>query len=226
MITPEQLRMARAKLNYSQGYVAEKLGIAHTTLSKIEKGESDSPLSRINDIREFYENEGLEFIEDNGVREAKAYVRRYNGTEGFRAFSDDVYQTVSKTGGELCLYNAIPQNWIKFLGKEWYATHNKRMTDLGHKIRVKITACEGETGFISTDFAEYRWFPKELFNKRAFYAYGDKLGFLNFEEEDVQILVLQQEEFTKGFRVLFNIAWDHVAILPPSKDNNINNGET
>jgi hypothetical protein len=88
------------------------------------------------------------------------------------------------------------------------------MSDLGSKINVKITSRQGELKFISKDFAEYRWFPEDLFSKRCLYAYGDNIAFVSFEENDVSVIVLKQRDFAHAFRVLFNIAWDKVAIAP------------
>ena len=60
-----------------------------------------------------------------------------------------------------------------------------------------------------------------MFSEKAFYAYGDKLGFLNFSDKKVETLVLNQKEFAQGFRSLFNLAWDRVAIKPSSKEEKV-----
>ena len=64
MITPTQMRAARAMLDVSQGHVAEYLGIAANTLSKIESGQSDVSMSRMSEIQRFYEREGIEFVQE------------------------------------------------------------------------------------------------------------------------------------------------------------------
>lgn len=220
MITPEQLRMARARLNFSQTYVAEKIGIAHTTLSKIEKGEGDTPTSRLRDLRNYYEAEGLEFTDDNGVRDMQITVQKYRGAEGFRAFMDDVYQTAVDTGGGICLFNAKPSNWHKWLGHDWWQMHSDRMAALGDKIHMRITAKEGENLLISSSFAEYRWFPSAYFSEQSFYVYGEKIAFLNFSDEDVSIVVINQKEFTKSLKDLFDIGWEYVAITPGNEVEN------
>jgi hypothetical protein len=130
---------------------------------------------------------------------------------------DDIYETAKRDGGLFCLHNAKPDNWYKWLGEEWFQMHSERMRTLGNKIDYRITAKEGTTNFISSAFAEYRWFPAELFNEQSFYAYGNKLAFVNFDEDDVRVSVLENRAFADGFRVLFNIAWDKVAMIPPKK---------
>ena len=91
------------------------------------------------------------------------------------------------------------------------------MSDLGDKIKVKITAKKGNTNFISSAFADYRWVPEEMFNAKSFYSYGDRIAFMNFNADDLdrsRILVLKHENFANGFKILFNIAWENVAVIP------------
>lgn len=217
MITPTQMRAARAMLDISQGVVAEHLGIAANTLSKIESGQSDVSVSRNGEIQKFYEREGIAFTENDGVKWSKEEILIYDGPHQFVEFIDDIYETAKTVGGEFCLFNAKPENWILLMGEEKYNSHAKRMEALGDKVKVKITTKEGNQNFISKAFAEYRWVPEEMFNSKSFYAYGNKIAFMNFDREDIEksrVLVLKHEEFSNGFRTLFNIAWENVAQLP------------
>lgn len=214
MISSLQALLARTMLGFSQKYVGSKLGMAHTTVSRIEKGEGDTPVSRLVKLQRFYENEGVEFLEGNGVKERRSYLQHYHGVEEFRAFMDDVYETAKEFGGDICLFNSKPSIWLKLLGEDWYAMHSKRMKTLGSKIRVRITVEEGEQLFI-LNFAEHRWFTKDFWKGKVIYAYGPKLGFLDFSENSVHIMVLNQSDFAESFKVLFDIAWQHIAIEPP-----------
>ena len=193
MITPTQMRAARAMLDISQGAVAEHLGIAANTLSKIESGQSDVSVSRNADIQKFYEREGIAFTENDGVKWSREEITIYQGQDDFLDFIDDIYETAKQTGGEFCLFNAKPENWILLMGEEKYKSHSDRMKILESDLKVKITCKKGETNFISNKFAEYRWVPEEMFNAKSFYAYGDKIAFLNFD--NYSIPTFQWEEF-------------------------------
>lgn len=215
-ITTAQIRGARGILNWSQQDLAQRTGISATSIGSIENGQTTPRASTLETIKNTLERNGIEFLGLDGVRVQNEFIKTYSGTTGFRDFMDHVYETAKAYGGEIVLFNANPANWYKWLGEEWFNAHSKRMHDLGNKINVKITAKAGETLFISKEFAEYRWFPTDLFNDRALYAYGDNLAFVNFEENDVSIVVLKQADFAKAFSVLFNIAWNSVAISPVS----------
>ena len=212
MVTVEQIRAARALLGWSQGELAERAGLSQTGIARIECAAHLPTMTTLEKIMAAFDVVGIEFLGTDGLRRRRGAVRVLEGREGFKTFMDDVYETVSAVGGQICLFNARPDNWIKWLGEDWYKSHAERMRAIRDRFDFKVTAREGDARFIGEGFAEYRWFPKELFNDRSFYAYGDKLAFLDFQENDVRIMVLQQPEFAEGFRVLFNIAWERVAM--------------
>lgn len=67
MITPQQIRGARAMLDLSQVKVAQQCGISKTALTNIERGISDPKASTLAAIQRALEAAGVEFIE-RGVR--------------------------------------------------------------------------------------------------------------------------------------------------------------
>lgn len=215
MPTIEQIRAARALLDWSQSDLADHSGLSQTGIARIENGTNQPNSRTLEKITAAFEKANIEFLGTSGLRKKSGEIRVLKGAQGFRDFMDDVYETAKNAGGQICLHNAKPQNWYKWLGEEWYAMHSERMKALGSKIDVRITAEEGNHLFIANSFAEYRWFPNELFNDKSFYSYGSKLAFITFGDEDVIVRVFDDTDFAEGFRILFNIAWDRVAILPP-----------
>ena len=215
MPTIEQIRAARALLGWNQHDLAEKAGLSQTGIARIENGTNQPNSKTLEKIGNAFDNADIEFLGDTGLRKRTGEIKMYRGSDGFKEFMNDVYEVAKVTGGEFCLHNAKPDNWYKWLGEDWFNMHSERMSKLGDKISFKITAEEGNTRLISSAFAEYRWFPSELFDDQCIYSYGDRLAFVNFREEDILIRLLQDKSFAEGFRVLFNIAWDRVAIKIP-----------
>lgn len=219
MISALQALLARTMLQMSQKDVAEALGWAHQTLSKIEKGDSNPPVSRVRELQSYYENAGVEFTDGDGVRRKQIYVKNLWGHEGFSEFLDDVYNTCINNGTvespvPVYLSNVLHQNWIRWMGAEKWKNHTKRMTENKHLMDVRIIVRENDHNFPAQAYSQYKWFPETLFNDKSFYSYGDKLAFLNFKQDDVQVIILEQRDFAEGFRTLFQIAWDHVAQAP------------
>lgn len=215
MPTLEQIRAARALLGWSQSDLAERAGLSQTGIARIENGTNHPNSQTLTKIESAFEDNDIEFLGANGLRKKTDEVKTLRGTDGFKEFMYDVYNTAKIHGGTICLHNARPSNWYKWLGEDWFKMHSERMHSLGDKIDFRITAEEGSTEFISSAFAEYRWFPTELFNQQSIYAYENKLAFLTFKEDDVTIRILDNKEFADGFKILFNIAWDTIAIKIP-----------
>lgn len=215
MPTIEQIRAARALLGWNQHDLANKAGLSQTGIARIENGTNQPNSKTIEKISKAFDDADIEFLGDAGLRKKSGEIKIFEGVDGFRQFMNDIYNTAREQGGEFCLHNAKPDNWYKWLGEDWFNMHSKRMSDLGDRVNFKITAEEGNTNLISSEFAEYRWFPKEHFDDQCIYAYGDRLAFVNFKEKDILVRMLQDKSFSEGFRVLFNIAWDSVAIKIP-----------
>lgn len=215
MPTLEQIRAARALLGWSQSDLAERAGLSQTGIARIENGTNHPNSQTLNKIEKAFLENDIEFLGANGLRKKTDEIKTLRGTDGFKEFMHDIYNSAKTNGGTICLHNARPSNWYKWLGQEWFNMHSERMHALGNKIDFRITAEEGSTQLISSAFAEYRWFPKELFNQQSIYAYENKLAFLTFKEDDVVIRILDNKEFSDGFRILFDIAWDTVAIKIP-----------
>jgi len=217
MPTIAQIRAARALLDWSQSDLADHAGMSQTGVARIENGTNKPNSSTLDKIRIAFDRGDIEFIGETGVKKRTGEIKTYKGQEGFRAFMDDVYETAAKYGGEICIYNVNARNWLKWLGEDKWKEHNQRMQSIKQNITDKIIIKENDWFFLANDFAEYRWLPEDLFNERCFYTYGKKLAFVNFEDDDVTVLVLENEEFSNGFRVLFNVAWDNITIIPPKK---------
>lgn len=214
MPTIEQIRAARALLGWSQGDLAERSGLSQTGIARIENGTNQPNSRTLQKINTAFESAEIEFLGESGLRRKTGEIKTLKGMEGFRAFMDDVYETLNIGGGSVCVYNVNEKNWIKWMGEEEYKEHALKMRNIKDEIRFKILVRENDWFFIANEFAEYKWFPENLFKEQSFYAYGHKLALIDFKDDSVEILILNQKDFTEGFRILFNIAWDHVARLP------------
>jgi predicted transcriptional regulator len=79
MITPSQIRGARAMLNLTQAELAARAGISTTGLNNIERGVSDPKASTLSAIQRELEEAGVEFTNGNepGVKlKSKGRKRR------------------------------------------------------------------------------------------------------------------------------------------------------
>ncbi len=214
-ISPNQLRSARAHLNLGLKDVSAETGIGTGTISDLEQDKTANPRTGTLDaLKSFYELQGVEFTSDGGIRPDVARFKHLKGVDGFRALMDDVYEQAKDNGGKIRLWNARPAYFIKWLGQDWYGEHTKRMQSILHNISFNVTCEEGDTNFIGGKHSEYRWVPKKIFNDQAIYCYGDRIAFLNFGNDKVDIFILHSKEFNDSFCLLFDFVWDEITIIP------------
>jgi transcriptional regulator with XRE-family HTH domain len=76
MITPIQLKMARAALGLSQAQVASAAGISTTAYNSVEQGLSDPKISTLRAIQAALEDRGAVFS-DGGVRVGPPLAERF-----------------------------------------------------------------------------------------------------------------------------------------------------
>ena len=62
MITPRQIRTARALLGWSQQQLADKAIVSLNAVTRLEKGKVDSRVSTINAIEKTLTKAGVEFL--------------------------------------------------------------------------------------------------------------------------------------------------------------------
>ncbi len=210
MITIEQIKAARALLGWSQSKLADHASLSQTGIARIENGTNQPNTKTLEKIQTAFDDNGIEFIE-NGVKKRTDEIRTLKGRAGFLKFLNEMYETIVKDGGLICLYNAKPDNWYKWLGEDVYKTHAQRMYEINNNYKFRIITEEGEKNLISSNFAEYKVVPKEIFNEQSIYAFGNTLAFINFDNDDIRIHILKNADFAKGFQDLFNITWNQVA---------------
>jgi transcriptional regulator with XRE-family HTH domain len=76
MLTPEQLRAARALVGWSREKLAEEADVSAETVKRFEFRGSDPKLSTLNKWRRALEQAGVEFIDDG--------AHSYDGGPGVR----------------------------------------------------------------------------------------------------------------------------------------------
>jgi DNA-binding XRE family transcriptional regulator len=67
MLTPEQIRAARAMLNWSQAQLSAACGVALQSIKNIETGKTDPRLSTATAIRTALESAGVQFLANGDV---------------------------------------------------------------------------------------------------------------------------------------------------------------
>ncbi len=216
VISPSQCQCARVLLKWDQGDLAARTGLHVQTICLFETEQSTPTKRTLEKITIALENAGIEFLDGDGVRKKRGIIKTLIGQIGARQFFDDLYFEAQEYNSEICLFNGKPSKLPYWLGDEWYSDHKKRMLNLERKFQYKIIVKQGELNLPAQNYAQYRYFPEHLFNDRTIYILKNSIVFRDPNEEELCLVQVNQAELAKSVRVLFNIAWENLAIVPPS----------
>ena len=207
LITSDQIRAARALKNWSQGELARRAGLAVPTIANIELGKQKPSAETIKAIVQAFENGGIEFTSEEGVKKKTSNIQTYRGKAGFAEFFEDIDGTAeSLPGGYFCISNMDERDFIKWEGQDIQDKHTERI--LNSNIRYKIIIREGDTYMPASPYAEYRWARKDQFYSVPLYIYGDKVGIIGFEDDDVHVFVIQHAYIADLCRRQFEEMWN------------------
>ena len=215
MITGRQIRAARALLDISQDELANAAGLTKQGISKIEDGSVQPRGGTIADIIRVFNERGIDFTENQGVRLKPTGVDIYDGAEAFDDFYDFLYDHLKQNGGEVCLsiYDEdLPAKHRK--NPELHRSRMKKLIDRGD-VTFKILATKSD--FIAHGYVQFKWLPQQQPTPTGFYAFGDCLALLSFvNPRSPYIVLIKSGPIAEAYRQGFGIAWDN-AQNPPQE---------
>lgn len=219
-MTPDQLRMARAKLDLDQSEVADAVGLNVKTLRNYEKGEGSPSAVNFDKLKTFYQYKGVEFTDFNGVREQPSGIIKYQGAAQFREFYDDIYAVARKGSADRPVQIGI-FNGVSELVGQWLGDHLgvqvERMQKIKERFDFRVIVEEGDNAYMGASYCDYKWMPGEFFNDSTYYVYGDKFALLNFDNNDVFVDVYNQSGLAANQLLSFDLCWNHVAKETPDR---------
>lgn len=212
MITADQIRAARALLNWSQTELSVRSGLTTPTIANIELGKQTPSSTTLQRIYDAFDVAGVEFLDGEGVKKRTGHIQTYRGRDGFQKFYQDIDSTALSTGsGEFLVCNVDERDFLKWLNDEslyrHYATINRT------SIAYRILIAEGDDYMPGKNFtAEYRWTPNDQFYSVPFYVYGKKVAYIGFEENDVTVFVVENDVLSQLCRRQFDEMWERSII--------------
>jgi len=220
MITARQIRAARGLLGWDAVELARKTGLTKETISRIEIEQVRPQERTVLKILRVFNEAGVEFTPNTGVQLKPQNVEVLEGTTGFACFYDYVYEHLSQHGGTVCVSGVNEKLFIKYHG-EFAAGHIERMAELVKQrddLMMRILVEEGDTNFVSSSYAQYRWLPKAYFSPSSFYVFGDNLALITFAHEPSPLVIfIKSASLADAYRHAFDLAWTQ-SIEPPPKE--------
>lgn len=216
MISPIQIKAARAILDWNQDRLSEVAGVAKRTIVSIEQGNVAARIDTLNAIQDALELHGIEFLSGNGVRPRDDMVVIYEGEGAEERLLNDIYETMllEGKGSEILIYGLDEASEED--NPQGYALAQAQLERLKRAgIKERIISREGNMNF-SAPWHYYRWVPADMDFITPLFIYGSKIA-LNNENAPYKSIVIESELFSNTCRHLFNFAWERASI-PPSPE--------
>lgn len=208
MIAREQIKAARALLDWSQKDLAEHAGISEPTIKLIETGKIHSKPDTLSQIQLTLENAGLEFLPQKGVRfrdDLLTMIEKENEDDNiYLRLLDDMFYTMKGSHGEILhsfVDNSLsPQNVIE-----------KEKLLRANGITFRHLVKHGDTHLIYP-LDEYRYLPKGAYLNNPVAVYGDKVAFnviSTTQKDESSIIIIKNKQISEIKRREFDILWDY-----------------
>ncbi len=214
MITPEQIRAARALLGWSQQNLAQQCQISTTSINNIERGEVQPRTSTLETIKTQFLAQGIIFSGSYGVDIQKNVfnVQVWEGHESIARYLDDVVNTVKGTNEIPLHFNFDDRLWVKQGHTDAYHTFFENMIRYG--IRERVLVCEGNTvRYAPYKTSEYRWFSQELSGQIGYSLYGNKYAIFVLGKAN-RVIIIESPMIVEVYKQQFQSMWN-IAQTPP-----------
>lgn len=202
MISKEQIKAARAMLDWSQKVLAERCGdVSEPTIKLIESGKVNSTDATLTAIRRTLEAEGIEFTTQNGIRMRDDLLTVLEARDAqdnvYVRLLDDIYHTVNGRYGEV-LFSFVDQS----LSPQEVVDRQLLIRRAGTGMRFLVR--NGDT-FLRYPLDEYRYLPKGSYLNNSTVIYGDKVAYVINRLD--KIIIIRDPDVTEIKRMEFNLIW-------------------
>ena len=203
MINHEQIRAARAILDWSTADLAKVTGLTVNGLNKIERGHVGPQKNSLEKIQAAFEKAGIEFLPDSGVRRKNNIIFVDESEDCVFKMLTDSYEVLLNTGEEILIAHLNDAAIIEHLGTEVFMNFIRKRRAAG--ITGRYLVKENDPG-ITPPYHEYRIIPDNLFSTYPFFIYGPKVVLISWKPSLCTIFI-NDARFAESARKLFELAW-------------------
>jgi DNA-binding XRE family transcriptional regulator len=207
--TADDIRAARAFLNWKQLNLAYKCDVSIKTIMSIEKEQSKPTKELLETIAKVFLEEGIRFHPERGFIVDKNVVSIYEGREGYLKILKNVLETCEPMKDEFLLLGADDKRSSREINQMY-----KKMYDIGIKFKILI---ENNSNYILGPLEDYREVDKNSFlSKDVILIYKDKIMFVsqvefknNQYDGIAKLLLIKDGGIAEQFKTYFNHLWNN-----------------
>ncbi len=217
ILTPDQLRAARALANVSQHELARRSGISRNALNNFERHKACPRVETLKILKQTLALYGVECLENEGVRKTaeRFDVERFEGTGYLRRLNDDIRSRIESGDCTSSYMSGIDNR--RFGAEELQHIEDMRWFEFtkAHNIDERVLVREGMSFFI-TEKNIYRCLPPEVASEVPYAVYGDTLAIIVWGPP-VRLMFIRNPSIAETFRRQFLIQWDMARPLTPEE---------
>lgn len=203
-VSAQQIKAARALLDWTQKDLARLSGVSLPTIATIETGSANPRAETLTILRTTFENHEIDFLDDPGVRIRREPfgVKVLTGRDGIFKVWKDIEDTYV-AGGELLLAYLNDREWQPLVDKELKPMLLRRRK-LGISMRTLVRE---RADIFHPEHNTCRVIPPSAFAQVPYYVYGNKVALMKISSP-VRIILVENPLMADSFRQQFNFQWE------------------
>jgi transcriptional regulator with XRE-family HTH domain len=205
MISPEQVRAARAWIKWSQGELAEATKLSPNTIYNLERGDAIS-LPKLRQVQRALENIGFEFNDNQSIKRRTDDARTYEGIGSNDLFYDDLLTTLKVSGGDVAVVIKSQDALIKVLGIS-DRQRLERMDQISKYAKIKCLLWETEHYSLFLKDCEVKVTSNPPYCPLYCFLYGAKTAVVFGKDREYCYQVFNSADINRKNRDYFDCCW-------------------
>ncbi len=204
MISREQIKAARAMLDWSQKVLGEKCdSVSEPTIKLIETGKINSTPETLGALQKTMEDAGIEFLPQKGVRFSDDLLtileKQGENDYVYLRLMDDIFNTVKGCHSDI-LFSFVDQS----LAPDDVIDRQMMIRKTGCAMRFLVRYGDTELRY---PLDEYRYLPKGHYLTNPCIVYENKFALMVGEWD--KVVIINDPSVAKLKRKEFDIIWDY-----------------
>ena len=205
MISAQQIKAARAWIDWTRDALAHESGVSPATIRNLENGKLSHRSAE--GVRVAFENKGFKFHGKNGLSRHIDESRTYEGPGSCDEFYDDVLSTMTHQPGDIAAIFKTQQQFARSLGVTSDACF-ERLERLGTLATVKCLLSDARHLFQPMQPVQFRAIAHNPFGVLGTFVYADKTAVVITNGVDFVIHVMKSVQISKESWKEFTTFWE------------------
>ncbi len=207
-ITIQQIKAARALMNWSQTDLGERSGLSQTAIANIENGKHRASENTLQSFLQAFDKAGVEFIE-GGVRLKPDSIEILEGDDCASRMPDIIFESMLRHDLDEYLVNGVDFGLIDQATHDSIKRQVSRLQQSGRKQRILVEEGTPREKIIGP-LEWHRSLPSDIFSAATpSFIYNDCFAIMLLEKK--QVIIIRNTSLADFQRRQFDWLWERAA---------------